>query len=112
MNVDSSISIASNTLADIMTLATTICTSISPVNLGPAEVLENRGNVYDVTYFRHGRAHILLVIQSDCVVLHLAITSGKNTLHVRTVVGHSETWLFHTPDQPWFQRAQLRRSKG
>ena len=41
--------------------------------------------------FVHASEHNLLLIESDRVVIHCAITPGKNTLHVRTRVNYSAT---------------------
>ena len=95
-DVYSSISTVSFVIADIVSLTMTVCTSnftrklsrVFSVNIVAVWVLENRGDVLDVMIFIHVRDFTLLFSESDCDLLHFAITLGTNTLHVRTTVSY------------------------
>ena len=65
-----------------------LVTSVSSVNLVAVQVLENRGDMLDAMSFVHVRDLTLFFNKSDGVLLHFAITPGKNTLHARTTVSH------------------------
>ena len=113
-DTDFFISLASFTIADIVSLVTTLGTkchthlvpSISLVNLVAVHVCENHGDVFDVVSF-HERDFTLFAC------LHLANAPGQNMLHVvaAAVEAVAAIRLFRRPHQPKFQRVQLQRSE-